>query len=114
MTIASAAALMAAMEAIFVIVDIIALAAFAVMTYQFPRRFGLAGVFVAEIVVVLGCFAFYLAGGGWHWHELGSIFLVALAQGCIFNCVFLPLAIVGLWRRRSQAARARRGFDVVQ
>ena len=83
------------------------------LTWVLPRRFGLLGMFVAQLLVAAGFLLMgfiALATGVWARYEDGLVVVGLLLQALLFNCLLLPVAIVATLRHRRVASRAERGL----
>ena len=90
------------MDRLILILGLILLAAFAVITWIGPRRYGLGGLIVVHLIGLATYFTFAglsLYAGVYEYDGLLS--LIGLAtQVFILNGLLLPIGIIALWRRR--------------
>ena len=90
------------MAVIFNIIAVGLLITLIVITWIAPRRYGVAGMLGAHVLVVIGYFVLAsaaIAAGRYEYDGLLSIFGL-LIQAFLLNALLLPLAGTALWRRR--------------
>ena len=97
------------------ILSAVLLVALVALTWRLPRRFGLPGLFVAQVLVAAGCFSLGVVSvmsGLWVYDDR-FVFVRLLFQAALLNGLLLPIALLALWRRGrvlESADRQRHGL----
>jgi hypothetical protein len=90
------------MDRVIAILGIAMLATFVAITWIGPKRYGLTGLLVVHLVILVFYFVFAgvsLSAGVYEYDGALSIFGLAL-QVFLLNCLLLPVGMIALWRRR--------------
>lgn len=91
------------MDQAILVVGLVMLVAFAATTWFCTFNFGLRGLFVAHVIVLVAyvMFAGVSAAAGVYEYD-GILSVIGLAiQAFLINCLLLPIGLIALWMRRS-------------